>query len=104
MLFPYFLNPFYRNISQAGANMRPYGQNNGGTGICTNKDFNPVSECCEESNCNEQDQQEDREFFEIMGIKLYFDDILIICLLFFLYTEDVQDEWLFIALILLLLS
>ncbi len=43
-------------------------------------------------------------FFEIFGLKLYFDDILIICLLFFLYKEEVHDEYLFTALILLLLS
>lgn len=43
-------------------------------------------------------------FFEIFGLKLYFDDILLICLLFFLYQEGVKDEELFISLILLLLS
>ena len=44
------------------------------------------------------------EFFEIFGLKLYFDDLLIIALLFFLYNEDVKDTYLYIALILLLLS
>ena len=43
-------------------------------------------------------------FFEILGLKLYFDDILIICILFFLYTENVQNEGLFICLIMLLLT
>lgn len=42
--------------------------------------------------------------FEIMGIQLYLDDIIILGLLFFLYQEGVQDEMLYIALILLLLS
>ena len=42
--------------------------------------------------------------FEIFGIQLYFDDILLICLIFFLYNEGVKDEFLFISLILLLLS
>ena len=46
----------------------------------------------------------DDYFFEIFGLKLYFDDILIICLLFFLYEEGVNDQELFISLILLLLS
>lgn len=41
---------------------------------------------------------------EILGIKLYLDDIIILGLLFFLYKEEVQDETLFITLILLLLS
>ena len=64
----------------------------------------------EESTCSqkkvekENKPNEDREFFEILGIKLYFDDILLICLIFFLYNEGVKDESLFIALILLLLS
>ena len=42
--------------------------------------------------------------FEIFGIELYLDDIIILGLLFFLYKEGVQDEMLFISLILLLLS
>lgn len=42
--------------------------------------------------------------FEIFGLKLYFDDLLLICLIFFLYNEGVKDQFLFIALILLLLS
>lgn len=47
---------------------------------------------------------DEQPLFEIFGIKLYFDDILLICLIFFLYNEGVQDQYLFIALILLLLS
>ena len=43
-------------------------------------------------------------FFELFGLKLYFDDILLICLIFFLYQEGVKDDELFISLILLLLS
>ena len=44
------------------------------------------------------------QFLEILGIKLYSDDILLLSLIFFLYKEGVQDEYLFIALIMLLLS
>lgn len=43
-------------------------------------------------------------FFELFGLKLYFDDVLIICILFFLYTEKVKNDELFICLILLLLT
>ena len=43
-------------------------------------------------------------FLEVFGIKLYFDDILLICLIFFLYNEGVKDQYLFISLVLLLLS
>lgn len=44
------------------------------------------------------------ECFEILGLKLHFDDLLIMCILFFLYQEEVKDSYLYIALILLLLS
>ena len=46
----------------------------------------------------------DEPLFQLFGINLYFDDILLICLIFFLYQEGVKDESLFIALIMLLLS
>lgn len=42
--------------------------------------------------------------FSIFGLDLYSDDILILCLLFFLYVEGVKDEMLFLCLILLLIS
>ena len=41
---------------------------------------------------------------EILGIKLYLDDLIIIGLLFFLSKEGVQDEILFVILLLLLLN
>lgn len=43
-------------------------------------------------------------WFDLFGIKLYFDDVLILSLLFFLYKEQVKDEGLFLALLLLLIS
>lgn len=46
----------------------------------------------------------DDPIFEILGIELYLDDIIILGLLFILYKEGVQDEMLFLALILLLLT
>ena len=42
--------------------------------------------------------------FDIFGLKMYIDDVLIVSLHFFLYQEQVQDDGLFIVLILLLLS
>lgn len=54
-------------------------------------------------SCLEDNYSSD-ECFEIFGLKLHFDDLLIICILFFLYQEDVKDTYLYISLILLLLS
>ena len=42
--------------------------------------------------------------FDVLGISLYLDDIIILGLLFLLYQEGVHDEMLYIVLILLLLS
>ena len=53
---------------------------------------------------NQKDRGADEEYFELFGLKLYYDDILLIGLIFFLYKEDVKDQYLFFALILLLLS
>lgn len=54
---------------------------------------------------NENNNSEDYEqFFEIFGIKLYFDDLLILALLFFLYKEEVKDSYLYIVLFLLLFN
>ncbi len=44
------------------------------------------------------------ECLELFGLKLHFDDILLILLIYSLYTEGVDDFYLFIILILLLLS
>ena len=51
-----------------------------------------------------REKHSEPELFEIFGLKLYFDDILLICLIFFLYNEGVKDQYLFISLILLLLT
>ena len=51
-----------------------------------------------------QSKKDENVWFDLFGIKLYFDDVLILSLLFFLYKEDVKDEGLFLALILLLIS
>lgn len=53
---------------------------------------------------NQQDRSDDESYFDLFGLKLYNDDLLLIVLIFFLYKEDVKDQYLFIALILLLLS
>lgn len=53
---------------------------------------------------NDTDSYDYEQFINIFGFKLYFDDLLILALLFFLYKEEVKDESLYIALILLLLT
>ena len=49
-------------------------------------------------------QAYDLPAFEIFGIKLYNDDLLILGMLFFLYSEGVHDDELFLILLLLLIE
>ena len=46
----------------------------------------------------------DTPIFEIFGIKLYSDDLIILAVLFLLYEQNVKDEILYIILFLLLFS
>ena len=101
--FPYYWKPNYRNTYNNQGNTDKniplviQKEDNTKKQKDTNKEDsnNRNNSYCEESS---------EYFFEIFGLKLYFDDILIICILYFLYTEGVQDQELFICLILLLLS
>ena len=72
---------------------------------CENFDKSSRLSSC---SCSASEKIEDgnskTEFLDLFGIKLYFDDLIIISLLYFLYTEGVNDYYLFITLILLLLS
>lgn len=65
---------------------------------------NSTNENTSRSTIYNESTQKEQALFSILGLNLYFDDILILCLLFFLYTEEVKDEMLFICLIMLLLS
>ena len=70
----------------------------------TNKSSKGTATQCFEKNDKKRESDDKDIIFEILGIKLHYDDILLLCLIFFLYNEGVKDEFLFIALILLLLS
>ena len=59
------------------------------------------------STVNDNSKPPDKDnqvLINILGIDLYSDDILILCILFFLYMEGIKDEMLFISLVLLLLT
>ena len=62
----------------------------------------PIKEIPPVNHAVKQDKTD--VIFELFGLKIYFDDLLLICILIFLYQEGIQDDYLFIALILLLLS
>lgn len=93
--YPPFNMPFFYNSYRYPRNSVPNQPN-------LNKE--PSKENFESKEKASVNSEASDAFFEIFGLKLYFDDILIMCILFFLYTEKVHDEELFICLILLLLS
>ena len=131
--YPFFYNPNYYNsrfnnprmyettdnrvsaLNQYGSNgiysNKNQSENNG---VNNNDMSNPVNESSKNSdnrafgsdkkNNSNSNCGDDNYFFELFGLKLYFDDILLICLLFFLYQEGVKDDELFLSLVLLLLS
>jgi len=96
---PFNLPFFYNNFKYNGNNFirqRQFSKNN------TSNTYNIHSQ--KKASENAEIPESSEAFFEIFGLKLYFDDILIMCILFFLYTEKVHDDELFICLILLLLT
>lgn len=113
--YPYFGFPYYNRYSRYGYKY-PYYNNKTNYSNNYSKTKNSM---CEKNKKSEQydvssdfspkkniinDENTDAPMFEFFGIKLFFDDILLICLIFFLYNEGVKDQSLFISLILLLLS
>lgn len=95
--FQYY-NPYYNNYYRPPV---PVSQH-----ISHNKvqDINTNDNNIENDNRSKSKSNDDTVWLDLFGIKLYFDDVLILSLLFFLYKEEVKDEGLFLALVLLLIS
>lgn len=121
---PFFGVPYYRNYHRGTYNNFNkeanwnYNQDSISQSVSNNEkssatnDFSSSttgsnSASCSENACasNSRSARSDGQpFINILGIDLYSDDILILCILLSLYMEGVKDEMLFISLILLLLS
>lgn len=90
------------NINKNKVNQKNDNINNNANYSRTNKKTEQKN--AEDSETLRSSTESSEYFFEIFGLKIHFDDILIICILFFLYKEEVHDEELFLCLILLLIS
>lgn len=80
-----------------------------GKAYTPNNRFNYMSTYINENKEKTKEEQESNsrssnDYIDLFGIKLASDDLIILGLLFFLYNEKVDDTFLFIALIMLLLS
>lgn len=126
--FPYinFPFPFYNNLPRTPSNH--YGTKNtstnnlnknmSGTSIVANSNqhnLHSSNEVLEDFNSNKNNSESSRQknksnknndnyLFDLFGLKIYSDDVLLVSLIYFLYSEGVKDDGLFIVLILLLLS
>lgn len=112
--FPYFNIPFsyYRNYNKYPDFPSQYSPSINHTPSLNNASSLSSSDISNNSNCSNDLQNRKNKsnndnldyLFDLFGLKIYFDDILILSLLFFLYSEGVKDDMLFIALLLLLIS
>ena len=102
--FP-FGNPYYYNYnykqspSPFSSQIKPSSSNS-----TNNLKYNNYKEIKIEPSEDRHISEDSEYFFEIFGLRLHFDDVLIICILFFLYSEQVHDDELFLVLVLLLIS
>lgn len=97
----FFYNPYRRNFYN---NYTPYSPNPINVNSCSPKD-KCDSVVDNNINNNSTNLPPNKDFIlELFGLKLYFDDVLILSLLFFLYKENVKDDWLFLSLIMILIS
>ena len=111
--FPFFKNYYYKkpfiNNTYSNLNLK-YNNGNYHNNINESKEDNyknknsTTNHSSSTINNNFQKGTKDQVYISFLGIDLYSDDILILCILLSLYLEGVKDEMLFISLILLLLS
>ena len=101
--YGYYFPNRYRYMPRPNNGYKNYSENNN-TKANSYDNKSKVSDVENNSNKETRNVRTDAPIFEIFGIKLFFDDILLVSLIFFLYNEGVKDQSLFIALILLLLS
>lgn len=91
-----FFNPFYRPISPYH-NSYHYKSN-----FSNNPNVIEEQESIKKLEPRKSSQNSEHPILNILGIKLYSDDILILLLIFFLYKENINDKLLYIALFSLL--
>ncbi|MBO6244009.1 MAG: hypothetical protein J6O41_05545 [Clostridia bacterium] len=97
---PYYRMSFYNNYNNSN---RFFNYNKDPSNYLSLYQNNYNNTNSEQSDFNKK-QNIKEPILELFGIKFFLDDIIIIGLLFLLYNEGVNDTFLFLALILLLLT
>lgn len=105
MIYPFYnYKKPYRNYYSRNIYKNHNFQNNKfNTNLNNNLDNTLENNCEQEEKKNLRLIQKDTvDFFEILGFKLYYDDLLIIGLIILLFEEGVKDQLLLLSLILLI--
>lgn len=104
--FPFYGYPYnyqyYKYYNKYPTNHITYEQNEKEENSITNStEISNTINSNSDRNCSSDSEQ---AIFEIFGIKLFLDDLIILGLLFLLYQQNVKDEMLYMILLLLLFS
>lgn len=123
--YPNFPFPFYKNYSRVPKNSYHYPpsrMNNhfhydkspnlsteNGSSCFSSESYTHSSSSESENRANSRQKNKSNKnnddfLFDLFGLKIYSDDVLLVSLIYFLYSEGVKDDGLFLVLILLLLS
>ena len=109
--FPYVNVPpsYYRKFPRYPNNSNQFSNKLSSSPKGSTHSTSPVINCNNNTsstleNKNKSNSNNLNYMFDLFGLEIFFDDILILSLLFFLYSEGVKDDMLFISLLLLLIS
>lgn len=100
-------NDGFKNISSndfLAQNMNSYKKQNTDLKTSSYNNYAHRNNTLDDSDSRSSATQDSSPIFNLFGLNIYFDDILIVCILFFLYNENVNDPSLFLILVLLLMS
>ncbi len=106
--YPYNYNyNYYKYYNQLGNSSTIKQEKSTAENVETNEDKIEEENQKEKSsitNSRKISSTTDAPIFEIFGIKLYLDDLIIIGVMYFLYQQNVHDEMLYLILLMLLFS
>lgn len=112
--YPYMRSPYYNNYynnynkhlnTPSNNYNKSHINNNQNNSLQPSKEINNKNSNYNNFNNNKDNiKKSDSECIDILGIKLHLDDILLMLLIYSLYSDGIQDNYLFFVLILLLLT
>ena len=107
--FPFFNRPYFQHYNYYNRykyyqNMSKAQKSTTSNNASSTKDTDNSKKNPDDHSRQNTSKNDSQALFSIMGLNLYSDDILILCLLFFLYTQKIEDEMLFLCLVLLLIT